>query len=295
MPRVRRQLYRAVVSPSAPRVEPPAGRYSDDAVIDLHSHLLPALDDGPATIGESVEMARVAWEAGTRTMVCTPHMVESYPTETHAVALGVARLRTALLDAEVSLEIRTGAEIALPWLDRMNDDDLAAASLGGGGRWLLLEMPFRGWPLRLPEILRDLEIRGFGAILAHPERAEAIQRSPDRVRDLIGRGAMVQLTAGSFLGEHGPASRRTALMLLGGGAAHFIASDAHSAGPWRPPDLDVGVQAAADAIDVHPQTLSWMVEEGPAAVLAGEPVRPPKVISARRPREGGRPAHAGPR
>lgn len=295
MPRVRGQLYRAFVTASAPRVERRAGRYSGRDVIDIHSHLLPATDDGPATVGESVEMARVAWESGTRAMVCTPHMIESYPTDPQEMRLGVARLRTALLEAEVPLEIHTGAEIALPWLDRMSDADLAMSSLGGGGKWLLLEMPFRGWPLRLPEILRDLEIRGFGAILAHPERAEAVQRSPDRMRDLIGRGALVQITAGSFIGEHGPAARRTALMLLGGGAAHFIASDSHSAGPWRPPDLDAGVQAAADAIDVHPQTLSWMVEEGPAAVLEGLPVRPPRLTSGRRPREGGRPAHAGPR
>ena len=88
-------------------------------------------------------------------------------------------------------------------------------------------------PLRLPEILRDLEIRGYRVILAHPERAEPMQRSPDRMRDIIGRGALVQLTAGSFVGDHGPAARRTAPLLLAGGAAHFLASDAHSAGPWR--------------------------------------------------------------
>ena len=264
-------------------------------MIDLHSHLLPGIDDGPATIGDSVEMARAAWESGTRAMVCTPHMVDSYPTEAAAMQLGVARLRTALHEADIPLEIHSGAEIALPWLDRMNDDDLAAASIGGGGRWLLLEMPFRGWPLRLPEILRDLEIRGFGAILAHPERADAVQRGPDRIRDVIGRGALVQLTGGSFLGEHGPAARRAALMLMGGGAAHFIASDGHSAGPWRPPDLAAGLQAAAEAFDVAPESLSWMVEEGPAAVLAGGPVRPPKFTSARRPRGGGHRAPAGPR
>ena len=264
-------------------------------MIDLHSHLLPAIDDGPASLADSVEMARVAWESGTRAMVCTPHMIESYPTDPRDVRLGVARLRTALHDAEIPLEIHTGGEIALPWLERMSEDDLAMASIGGGGRWLLLEMPFQGWPLRLAEILRDLEIRGYGAILAHPERADAVQRAPDRVRDIIGRGALVQVTAGSFLGEHGPAARRAALMLLGGGVAHFLASDAHSAGPWRPPDLEAGLQAAADAIDVHPQSLAWMVGEGPAAVLEGLPVRPPRLTSSRRPREGGRSAPAGPR
>lgn len=264
-------------------------RYADADVIDLHSHLLPGIDDGPATVGDSVEMARAAWESGTRAMVCTPHMHPRYPTEPQTVRLGVAKLRTALLEAEIPLEIHTGGEISLEWIDRMDDDDLNMASYGGGGKWLLLEMPFQGWPLRLPEILRDLEIRGFGAILAHPERADLVQRGPDRLRDLIGRGALVQVTAGSFLGDHGPAAKRTAAALLGGGAVHFIASDAHSAGPWRPPDLQEGLQAAARAIGVEPEALAWMVDEGPAAVLAGDQVRPPKVTSARRPRGGGRP------
>lgn len=265
------------------------GRYAGPDVIDLHCHLLPGIDDGPATTGDAVEMARAAWESGIRATVCTPHMHPRYPTEPDAVRLGVARLRTALADAEIPLEIHTGAEISLDWIDRLTDADLAMSTLGGGGRWLLLEMPFSGWPLQLPEVIRDLEIRGFSVILAHPERAQAVQRSPDRLRDVIGRGALVQITAGSFLGEHGPAATRTAAALLGGGAAHFLASDAHSAGPWRPPDLEEGRRAAAAAIGVEPEALGWMIDEGPAAVLAGGPVRPPSIRSARRPRGGGRP------
>ena len=258
-------------------------------MIDLHSHLLPGIDDGPATVGDSVEMARTAWESGTRAMVCTPHMHPRYPTSVETMRLGVARLRTALVEAGIPLEIHPGGEISLDWIDRMSEADLAMASVGGGGRWLLLEMPWSGWPLRLPELLRDLEIRGFGVILAHPERAESVQKSPDRLRDVIGRGALVQITAGSFLGEHGPAARRAAGALLGGGAAHFIASDAHSAGPWRPPELQEGLRAAAHSIGVEPEALAWMVDEGPAAVLEGVPLRPPSIRSARRPRGGGRP------
>jgi protein-tyrosine phosphatase len=264
-------------------------------VIDLHSHLLPGIDDGPSSMRDSVAMARAAYDTGVRTMVCTPHMAPGYPTEPGRVHEAVGALREALDAAEVPLEILPGGEIALDWIEGMSESDLLLASIGGEGRWVLLEMPFRGWPLRLPAILRDLEMRGYGAILAHPERAEAIQRAPDRMRDIVGRGALVQLTASSFLGEHGPAARRAALLLLAGNAAHFLASDAHSAGPWRPPDLDAGLQAAADALDAHPQTLSWMVREGPAAVVEGRPVRPPRLTPGRRPRGDGHPAPAAPR
>ena len=256
-------------------------------MIDLHCHLLPGLDDGPATMGDAVEMARAAWESGTRTVVCTPHMHPRYPTEPHRVWEGVAALRDALDAADIPLDLRPGGEIAIEHLASMSDQELDMASVGGGGMWLMLEMPFEGWPIRLPEILSDLEMRGYRVILAHPERADAIQRAPDRMRDIVGRGALVQLTAGSFLGDHGPAARRTALLLLAGGAAHLLASDGHSAGPWRPPVLDQGLQAAAEGLDMDPQALRWMVREGPAAVLEGGPVRPPRLTSTKRLRAGG--------
>jgi protein-tyrosine phosphatase len=262
-------------------------------VIDLHAHLLPEVDDGPDSMREAVAMSRAAVEAGIRTVVCTPHMIEHYPTDPARVHRKVAELREALAAAGVPLEVLPGGEIALSWLSHLGDEELRLASLGGGGRWLLLEMPFQGWPLALPRAIADLEIRGYGVILAHPERAESIQRAPDRIRDLVGRGALVQLTAGSFTGDHGAAARRTAALLLAGGMAHLLASDAHSAGPWRGPELEPGLVAAADAVDVHPQGLRWMVDDGPRAVLEGRPVRPPRLTPARRPPAVARPERGG--
>ena len=259
-----------------------AGGATLAVMIDLHAHLLPGLDDGPDTMREALRMARAAREAGIATVVCTPHMIEHFPTDPARVHAAVAELQAAVDGEGIGLRLLPGGEIALPHLRRLGDEDLRLASVGGGGRWLLLEMPFHGWPVDLPRILADLEIRGYGVILAHPERADAVQRHPDRMRDIVGRGALVQLTAASFLGEHGDAARRTAAVLLAGGAGHLIASDAHSPGPWRPPELEEGLRAAADAIDVPPGALRWMVEDGPAAVLAGGPVRPPRIGRALR-------------
>jgi protein-tyrosine phosphatase len=250
------------------------------AVIDLHCHLLPGVDDGPTSLREAVAMARAAVDAGTRTMVCTPHLNDRYPTRPADVHAWVAELQDALTVEGVPLRVLPGAEIGVAALPRLGDEDLALARLGGG-RWLLVEMPFRGWPIGLPQTLADLEIRGHGVILAHPERAESVQRAPDRVRDLVGRGALVQVNGASITGDNGPAAQRAALTLLAGGAAHLIASDAHSAGPWRPPGLEEAVAAAAEALDVHPQTLRWAVEEGPAAVVEGRPVRPPRLAPGR--------------
>jgi protein-tyrosine phosphatase len=250
-------------------------------VIDLHAHLLHGLDDGPETLAESVAMAGTAWESGTRTLVCTPHLNRRHPTDPARVHLGVETLAQALRAADVPLEILPGGEIALDHLPAIPDEQLAAASIGGRGDWLLLEMPFRGWPLELPETLRRLELRGLRVLLAHPERCDAVQRSPDRIRELVGLGALVQLTGASFTGDHGAAARRAALTLLAGGTAHVLASDGHSAGPWRPPVLEEGLLAAADGIDVPVGSLRWMVEDVPAAILEGGPVRPPRLSTRR--------------
>jgi protein-tyrosine phosphatase len=263
-------------------------------VIDLHCHLLPAIDDGPASTAASLEMARMAWDGGTTTMVATPHMIARYPTTPVQLAEGVARLRSVLADAGIPLEVVSGAEIALEYLPGMSDDDLAASTLGGPGkRWVLLEMPFRGWPLHLPELLRGLEMRGLGAVIAHPERADSVQRSPHRMRDIVGLGALVQITASSLTGEHGAAAKRTAEALLRDESAHLMASDAHSA-TWRPPGLADGLDAAAKALKTTPADLSWMVEEGPRQVIAGLAVKPPRIGPTRKPRPAvtpqGRPA-----
>ena len=247
-------------------------------MIDLHAHLLPALDDGPGSLAGSVDMARAAHAAGIRTMVCTPHMSDRYPTDPRAVEDGVAVVSEALDLAGVPLRVLQGGEIALSHLARLDEEGLRAASIGGGGRWLLLEMPFQGWPIALPQILADLEIQGYGvdprppgAGRVDPARPGPHARpgGPRRARAAHGG---VASSASTDRPRGGPA-----LMLLAGGVAHFLASDAHSAGPWRPPELEEGLQAAADGIDVHPQALRWMVEDGPAAVIEGRPVRPPRL------------------
>jgi protein-tyrosine phosphatase len=249
-------------------------------VIDIHCHLLPGVDDGPGSMREAVAMARVAVDNGIRTMVCTPHVHERYVTGPDAVMEGVGRLGEALAREEVPLEVLPGGEIALSILPRLDDDDLRGLSLGGGG-WLLLELPFRGWPIGLGETLRDLEIRGFRAVLAHPERAESVQLAPDRLRDVVGRGALLQITAGSFTGEHGARSKRAAQTLARNGLLHFLASDAHSAG-WRPPELRDGLAAAAAELRLPEEDVAWTVTEGPRLVIEGRDVRPPRLTRERR-------------
>ena len=93
-------------------------------MIDLHSHILPGLDDGARTAEESVDIARAALEDGITAISATPHVREDYPTTPETMELAVARLRAALADAEVQLTLYTGGEVALDWLGRLERDDL---------------------------------------------------------------------------------------------------------------------------------------------------------------------------
>ena len=251
-------------------------------MIDLHSHLLPGVDDGPEGMREALDMARRAVESGVSIQACTPHMHPRYPTKLAAVADGIATLEGELARREIPLRLVPGAEIDMGFYRTMDDEELARASLGGG-RWLLIEMPLSGWPLDLPDLLSDAELRGFRVLLAHPERASSVQANPDRLRDAVGRGALCQITASSFSGGHGPRARSTAVTLVRLGMGHVLATDAHGA-RRRPPDLDEGLAAAAEALDVPVASLGWMVQEGPEAILAGEDARPPRFSRWPKPR-----------
>jgi len=245
-------------------------------MIDLHNHLLPGLDDGPQDIAAALEMARAAVAAGVAVMACTPHVAEKYPNRSPEILVAVARMRDAIQAAGIALEIVSGAEISTEVIHRLDDDELRSLSLNESG-WLLVEAPFAGWPTRLPKLITDLEIRGFRVLIAHPERAQAIQHNPDRLRDLVGRGALAQSNASSFVGNHGRLVTQTAEILLRNELVHVLASDAHSA-IWRPPGAEEGLRIAARAIGVWPEDLSWMVDEGPRQMLAGGPVKPPRVV-----------------
>jgi protein-tyrosine phosphatase len=232
-------------------------------MIDLHTHILPALDDGPATLAESIGMARTAAAEGITTVVATPHVRDDYPTTAAEMEQAVAMLRNALSLEGIQLEVETGGEIALDRLELLGDDELARFALGGAN-YLLLECPYRGWPLYLASAVHELRSKGFEVILAHPERnAEA---DPERLKPLVERGMLVQVTSASLDGRLGRRTRAAARQLIEQELAHFVASDAHA------PELRaLGMKEAARAIGDKPLA-TWLTVAVPRAILAGVPL-----------------------
>lgn len=235
-------------------------------MIDLHSHILPGLDDGAATPEESVELARAAVRDGVRVVAATPHVRADYPTSPDDMERALRRTRDALREAEVPLELLGGGELALDVLPSLGEDDLRRFGLGGNPRYVLLEFPYGGWPLSLETQVFELRTRDLTPVLAHPERNVAVQSGPERLARTVEEGALVQLTASSLTGAAGSGARKTAGRLLDLGLAHLVAADWH--GPSIPrASLRDACSAVGDA-----RLARWLTEDVPGAIVDDGPL-----------------------
>jgi protein-tyrosine phosphatase len=235
-------------------------------LIDIHAHVLPGLDDGPATLDDSIALLRAAARDGTRTIVATPHLRADYPdVDVRRLAAMCATVQAAL-PADVPIAVVPGGEIDLLWALDASDEQLRLASLGQSGRYLLIETPHRELDSAFERLLFAVAARGFAIVLAHPEVNPTFQRDVKRLKALAARGVALQVTARSLMPRRASRARRVATELVRAGMAHVVASDAHSGGPWRAPTLSGGVEAARR---ISPGRADWMVHEAPAAILDG--------------------------
>ena len=239
-------------------------------MIDLHSHVLPGIDDGAADVSDALELAAAAASGGVRVLAATPHVRADHPGVIPGELAGRCReLNAQLAEAGVALEICQGGELDLDWATAASDDELRLVSYRGAGRDLLVETPYGSLPDDFEERVLSLAGRGFRVLLAHPERSEALRADPARVAGLVRKGVLVQLTARSLVRSAVPSAvQEVAVALLSEGLAHVLASDAH-AHVHAPPDLARGVAVASALVGPRAQ---WMASDAPAAILAGEPL-----------------------
>lgn len=241
-------------------------------MIDLHCHVLPGIDDGPATIAGSIDLVHAAVAAGVSTLVATPHVSPRYPNDAETIARLVAEVSARLARERIPLELRAGAEIAMTRVAEVEPERLFELGLGGGP-WLLVEPPFLPAAAGIETIVRDLLRRGHRVILAHPERCPAFHRDPPLLKELIDEGVLASITAGSLVGGFGGDARRFALKLLEEELVHNVASDAHDHLRRRPGIADELRQAGYGAL------CEWLTQAVPAAMLAGEDI-PPRPAGA---------------
>jgi protein-tyrosine phosphatase len=243
-------------------------------MIDLHAHILPGIDDGPPTVDGAIEMARVAVAAGTRAIATTSHVGYVYRVEPADIVRARTALAARLAEEGVELELLAGGEIAPDRLPDLDDGALRALALGGGP-YVLFECPFAPVGAGMGLMAADLQQRGFGVLLAHPERSPSFQRDLGLLSGMVERGALAQITTGSLAGGFGDTPRRAAIAMLRAGLVHVLSSDAHD--PYRrAPDL----RAAGDVLDEAQR--AWMTTAAPEAIVAGRPLPPrPELPRAR--------------
>jgi protein-tyrosine phosphatase len=235
-------------------------------VIDLHAHVLPGLDDGARSLDESAEILGLAAQEGVTAVAATPHVRHDFPTRPEEMEQGVASVRHELEARGIALKLLPGGELDYEELAGRTTEELTRFALGGNARYLLVEFPYVGWPLRLPSELERLLTAGIVPVLAHPERNSAVAEQPSLLASMVEAGALVQLTASSITGAFGRPVRRVAHELLDAGLAHLIATDVHA------PTLGRAGLAAAAAATSDESLSRWLVQDVPAAIVNDTPV-----------------------
>lgn len=246
-------------------------------MIDLHCHVLPGIDDGPASLDGSVALAQAASADGISSIVATPHVSWRYRNDAGTIAAAVQALGQELRQREVSIDVVKGAEIALDRIGEMDPESLGGLTLGTGP-WLLVEPPFSPVAPALEAIVFGLMHKGHNVVIAHPERCPAFHRDPQLLESLVRAGALTSITAASLNGRFGSPARRFGWWLLEKQLTHNIASDAHDTVD-RPPSLAAEIARAGIA-----DLAEWMTVLVPAAILAGEsiPPAPPMLLRSGR-------------
>lgn len=216
--------------------------------VELHFHLLPGVDDGPKTLDEAIALARLAVADGTGFVVCTPHV---HLVDVSSLPGRVAELGAALREARVPLRVAAGGEIRPDTHLRSAELEILAQG-PPGRRWLLYETPFD--PRHLDTFhagARGLEERGYGLLIAHPERCAELLAPGGGLDERLRRGALLQVNASSLTGAHGRPALEAGFDLLDRGLVAALASDAH--GTHRPPSLEAAkLLLAARGLDATP-------------------------------------------
>ena len=233
-------------------------------MIDIHCHILAALDDGPRRLEISLEMAAIAAEDGIKTIIATPH-ADGLTVNPGSVETAVLNLQEKLHGRKIALRIAAGFEIPYHLVL-----ELAESHTLAGSRYVLFELPHFQVPPDAPQTIYRLLEQGLWPIIAHPERNSTLIDQPDLLTGLIEAGALVQLTAASITGALGPDVQRCAHYLLNRRQAHFIATDSHSP-TFRTPVLRSARKIAARLL--NSELAAALVEDNPARILqnTGQP------------------------
>ena len=263
------------------------------AYADLHCHLLPAWDDGARSLEVSLSMARRAAASGLQYVAVTPHVGRAFAhrdePDAATIAPATQQLQKSLDENGIALQLVAGAEILLDAPDLaeriLSEPHL---TLGGAGKYCLVEAPGRTWPSYADLLIVELAKHGITSIIAHPERLADVQRVDDvwksPLRGALAQGALLQVTARCLScksREDDAARTRCCRRLLEAGVVSLLASDAHNDSAVLPGEVAQDLQSL-----VGDEAARIILQDNPQRVLAGEFAQPPRVEASATRRSG---------
>jgi len=196
-------------------------------MVDIHCHILPLVDDGPASVEHALELAEQAVAEGVSRIIATPHLYHpQFETEDVDVQLTVDEFNVLLKQRDIPLTVYPGHEIRLIG-ELMEALEAGQALTLNDSRYILIEFPSSGIPSYARQVFAELISDGYIPVVAHPEKNKVIIQNPSLLFELISNGAISQVTCASLIGKYGKDVQRFAIALLENGLAHLVASDAH--------------------------------------------------------------------
>ena len=263
-------------------------RFAREQYVDIHCHCLPGLDDGPATMSESLALCRALVEDGEAAAIATPHQLGRFSecNEAAQIREAVSIINEELKSNDIALSVIAGADVRVDErICKLLEAD-KVLTLADGGKYILLELPHEVF-IDIEPLLADLGSMGIQAIISHPERHSGLAKEPDILSKWLECPAHFQVTAGSLLGCFGSEAERFGWQLLSSGWASFVATDCHDL-DGRRPCIGVAFERISDRLGETAARLVCI--ENPLRVLRGKDITTVCSISTRMRSDGGKPS-----
>lgn len=242
-------------------------------MIDLHSHLLPGIDDGSQDWEESMEMARQALKTGTTEVLITHHILNNSDYKLEADILAKYEdVQRRLAEANLPLKVHLAAEIYY-----RPDMELShrISTFNANDRYFLVEFPMQGIPRGVDDVFFDLILNGKVPIIAHPERNFGLLKNPQRAYEFVQRGCLLQMNSSSLEGKYGEGVKALAMAFMNSRLIHFVGSDGHNA---RRRPLRIG-QIYKTVCELWGEdTGRSLFYENPRNALAGKEIKIPEPL-----------------
>ncbi|GAA4014401.1 capsular polysaccharide biosynthesis protein [Hymenobacter fastidiosus] len=198
---------------------------------DMHSHVLPGLDDGAETVEQSVALLRALQSMGYRKLIMTPHIMgDFYKNTPTGIRAALAQLQVAATAGGVTgLQLECAAEYYLDeWLQQKIDSEEPLLSFGGDKKYVLFETSYINEPFNFREVVFNLKSAGYQPVLAHPERYTYFYGRFQELEKVREDGVLLQLNLNSLCGYYSPGARKIAERLVDAGLVDMVGTDAHN-------------------------------------------------------------------